>query len=882
MKGKELGRIHMIENFRKYILPVVFFLIFFVAQGQSLTDIQNLKVDELSDAQLEQLIKRAEANGISPDQFESLARERGMPASEAAKLRKRINELQSSARPNNQSDSGTNQGRFSTEEEEPDMFDSLRRSDPYYDLTPTQKKIFGYKLFHNRNLDFSPSLNLPTPRSYVIGSGDQLLLDVYGASEQSFDLTVTPEGRIFIPNVGPVQLGGSTIEAATARLKTSLGRIYSGLLGSNPNTFLQLRLGNIRSIKVSMVGELSKPGSYMLPSFATVFNGLYAAGGPNENGAFRNIQVYRDSRLVATVDIYEFLSKGEQSNNITLQDNDVIIVPPVQNRVEIIGPVRREGLFEVKPGETIEELFLYTGGFTPQAYKGRVTVRRLADNQRKVLDVPQSEYGSFNPKDGDEILIGEALDRFSNRVQIAGSVNRPGEYSLDDTGLSVKGLIEKAQGLKPEAFGNRATLYRTSPDLTLAAEPLDLQGILDGTEEDVKLKNEDLLFIPSRYDIQEEYYVKISGEISYPGSYPFASSMTVGDLILRAGGLLESATNSSIEIASRVRDASTGNIATISSLTIDQNLQLTEEEKNKRLSPFDHVFIRRRPGFEREQLVSVKGEVRYPGEFAIANANERISDLIKRAGGLSQFAYPKGANLVRRTVYFKGLTDEEIKEETLREIRANLDPETKRKSNAAETLLFDRIDKKIEVIEAEKEKAEKEALKKKQFEEESISRFLMEDSTVNAVRMKNQDLVGIDLEYIINHPGSKEDLILFEGDILQIPKQLQTVRMVGEVLLPTTARYVDAKGLKSYISKAGGFTEEARRSKTYVVYANGDAKSTKNFIGIKFYPNLEPGAEIIVPKKPERERLSAAGWIGLASSLATVAILLQTILNNNP
>lgn len=878
-----MGHYHWILNLRNYLLLGVFSLFFFAAQGQSLTDIQNLKIDDLSDAQLEQLIKRAEANGINPNQLEGLARERGMPASEVAKLRKRISELNSATSPSDMSALGADTGRSLTgRQQEPDMFDSLRKSDPYYDLTPTQKKIFGYKLFHNRNLDFSPSLNLPTPSSYVIGSGDQLLIDVYGASEQSFDLTVTPEGRILIPNLGPVQLGGSTIEAASARLKTALGRIYSGLLGSNPNTFLQLRLGNIRSIKVSMVGELSKPGSYMLPSFATVFNGLYAAGGPNENGAFRNIQVYRDSRLVASVDIYEFLAKGEQSNNITLQDNDVIIVPPVQVRIEIIGPVRREGLFEVKPGETLQDLYIYTGGFTPQAYRERVTVRRLENNQRKILDVQQSEFGSFNPKDGDEILIGEALDRFSNRVQITGSVNRPGEYSLDDTGLTVKGLIEKAQGLKPEAFGNRATLYRTSADLTLAAEPLDLQGILEGNVEDVLLKNEDLLFIPSRYDIQEEYYVKISGEINSPGSYPFASSMTVGDLILRAGGLLESATNSSVEIASRVRDASTGNIATISTLTIDQNLELTEEEKSKRLSPFDHVFIRRSPGFEREQLVSVKGEVKYPGEFAIANANERISDLIKRAGGLSQFAYPKGANLVRRTVYFKGPSDEELKEETLREIRANLDPETKRKSNEAENLLFDRIDKKIEIIEVEKEKEEMEALKKKLYEQETFSGTFLSDSTINAVRMKDEDLVGIDLEYIISHPGSEKDLILFEGDVLQIPKQLQTVRMVGEVLLPTTARFETSKGLKSYISKAGGFTEEARKSKSYVVYANGDAKSTKSFGFIKFYPHLEPGAEIIVPKKPERERLSAAGWIGLASSLATVAILLQTILNNNP
>jgi len=875
----DLEKYIVLTRIRAYFLLAVFMIVAFVAQAQSLADIQNLKVDDLSDAQIEELIKRAESNGISVNQIESLARERGMPAIEAAKLRQRISDLNMSAI--STGESGSTAGLRSVNGfEEVDMFDSIRKSDPYYDLTPTQKKIFGYKLFHNRKLDFSPSLSIPTPQSYVIGSGDQLLLDVYGASQQAYDLEVNPDGRIIVPNVGPIQVGGSTIEAATARIKTALGRIYSGLLGSNPNTFVQLRLGNIRSIKVSMVGELTKPGTYTLPSFATVFNALYQAGGPNENGAFRNIQVYRDSRLIATVDIYEFLSKGVHDSNISLQDNDVIIVQPVQTRVEVIGPVRREGLFEVKPDETLEDLYIYTGGFKSLAYQDRVTIRRFEDNQRKVVDVPSGEFDSFSLKDGDEILVGEALDRFSNRVQVSGAVNRPGEYSLDEEGLTVKQLIEKAQGLKPEAFTNRATLYRTSADLTLAAEPLDLKGIIDGSVPDVALKKEDLLFIPSRYDIQEEYYVKISGEINYPGIYPYATEMTIGDLILRSGGLLESASNSSIEIARRVRDANTGKIAQISTLTIDPNLQLTEAEKNQSLQPFDHVFIRRSPGFEKEQIVTIRGEVVYPGDFAIASANERISDVIKRAGGLSQFAYPKGASLIRRTVYFKGLTEEEEREKILKEIRSNLNEESNRKNNEAEAILFERIDQKLEQKELErleKEQAEERRLMYGGF---SVLDSLPIDSAVNKVRMKQQDLVGIDLVKIMQNPGSEEDLILLEGDIIQIPKELQTVRMVGEVLLPTTSRYDKYFGLKDYISKAGGFTEDARKSKTYVVYANGDAKRTHNFLGINIYPELEPGAEIVVPKKPERARMSPATWIGMASSLATVAILIQTLVRN--
>lgn len=869
---------NLIFGLKSLVLILVAFLLAFQAEAQNLSDIQNIKVDNLSDAQIEQLIKRAEAGGLTTNQLVAMARERGMPATEAMKLSQRISQLQSAVSP-----TGTGMeslgGRSLVGDQGVDMFDSLRRSDPYYDLTPTQKKIFGYKLFHNRSLDFSPSLNLPTPLSYVIGAGDQLLIDVYGASQQSFDLTVTPEGRILLPNIGPIQVGGSTIEAAASRIKTSLGRIYSGLLGANPNTFLQIRLGNIRSIKVSMVGELTKPGTYTLPSFATVFNALYAAGGPNENGAFRNIQVYRNSKLAATVDIYEFLSKGDQNANIVLQDNDVVIVPPLQARVEVIGPVRREGLFEVKPDETLTDLYIYTGGFQSLAYKDRVTVRRIENNQRKVFDVPQSEFGTFQPKDGDEILVGEALERFTNRVQVTGSVNRPGEFALDSEGLTVKQLVGKAEGLRPEAFTTRATLYRTSDDLTLAAVPLDLKGILDGSSPDVELKNEDLLFVPSRYDIQEEYYVKVSGEVNFPGTYPFASDMTVGDLVLRAGGFLESASNSSIEIARRVRDVSSGKIADVISLTIDADMKLSQEEASTPLSPFDHIFIRRRPGFEQEQLITVKGEVRYPGNYAITSANERISDVIKRSGGLSQFAYPKGASLIRRTIYYEGPTEEEVREERLKELRDNLDPLKNRNTNEAEQILFERIERKLEQIEEVKAQEKRNKFQDKIFEVSNPLDSLSIDSTLNASRYKEEDLVGIDLEYIMDHPGSDADLILFEGDVIQIPKQLQTVRMVGEVLLPTTTRFEKSQKLKDYISKAGGFTENARKSKAFVIYANGDAAQTKSFLGIKNYPKMEPGAEIVVPKKPNRNRMSAAGWIGIASSLATLGILVERLIN---
>jgi protein involved in polysaccharide export with SLBB domain len=857
---------------------IIFFLFLGSSLAQNLSDLRTLKVDNLSDAQIEQLIKRAEASGLTSSQLEAMAREQGLSPIEAGKLRQRIMGLQNTANPQNAA-MGSQGARGLGAQSQKDPFDSIRMADPYYDLTPFQKKIFGFKLFHNRELDFTPSFNIPTPQGYIVGAGDQLLIDIYGASQQSFDVLVSPEGTILIPNAGSIQVGGGSIEATSARLKSTLGRIYSGLLGSNPNTFIQVRLGNIRSIKVSMVGELSRPGTYTLPSFASVFNGLFAAGGPNENGSFRNVQVYRDSRLVATVDIYEFLAKGNTQSNVTLQDNDVVIIPPIQARVEVIGPVRREGFFEVKPGETISDLELYTGGFASNAYKERLTIRRIENNDRKVIDIAREDFGSINPKDGDEILVGEAMDRFANRVQISGAVIRPGEYSLEN-GSSVKILIERALGLKPEAFVNRATLYRTNQDLTLAATTLDLQGILDGTIADVLLKNEDLLFIPSRYDIQEETYVKISGEVNIPGTFPYASTMTVGDLILRAGGLLQSASNSYIEIARRVRDASSGRLAELYTLAIDPDLKLSEGESNRPLMPFDHVFIRKSPGFEREQLIKVEGEVNYPGEFAIASANERISDVIRRAGGLNPFAYPKGASLVRRTIYFREISPMEIKEKNLREIRDKVDPEGNLQLNQAELLLFERLDGKINSIE-EKKLVEDQKKLLENFNLQSSLDSTSRDSAFNKVRFKQQDVIGINLDLILRNPGTGEDLILQEGDILRIPKELQTIRIVGEVLMPTTARYVRNNNLRKYISQAGGFTEEARKSKAYVIYANGDARRTHSLLMFNFYPQIEPGAEIVVPKKPQRERLSTAAWLGIASSLATLGILVQSLINSS-
>lgn len=865
----------------KFILLVALMCFGLMSYGQSLQDIQNLKVDELSDAQIEQLIRRAESSGMNQAQLEAMARERGMPAAEISKLTQRIQMLKSGnvEGENRRQNQGQMQRQVTGDRaEQTAVFDSLRQADPYYDLSPKQKKIFGFTLFHNKELNFNPNLNLPTPDGYVLGTGDQLLVDVFGASQQSLDLTVSPEGTVFIPNIGPINVGGATIQAIRSRLKNSLQQIYSGLGGSNPNTFLQIRVGNIRSIQVTMAGELRIPGSYTMPSFANVFNALYQAGGPNENGSFRNIQVYRDSRLVGEVDIYAFLVEGSQEGNIILQDNDVVIVPPVRTRVELEGPVRRPGIFEIKPGESIRELLSFAGGFKSDAYEELLTVRRTTDQEMRVDNVYSSDFETFAIKDGDFFTVGAILERYENRAQVSGAVFRPGEFAIEE-GMTLKSLLKLAGGLRGDAFSERVSLYRTNPDFTMEIITINLSDILSGEAPDIKLKREDILNVPSIYDLKEEYHVQISGEVNRTGVYQFAESMTVGDLIAKAKGFKESATSSNIEIARRVKGNVSGDIAQIINISIDPNLKITEEERNITLEPFDHVFVRESPGFQREKVVEIEGEVFYPGEYALEKRDERISDVLNRAGGLNQFAYPKGATLIRRTEFFNTKEEEVLTLEQLESLLENMERDEKVENAESEKELMKRLEERVALLSEERNKRRSDSEGVESFSEDRYQFLEGADSSVMEVATRDTELIGIELDKILQLPGSKYDLILQEGDIISIPKELQTVRMRGEVLYPTTARYDVGRSFRNYISRAGGFSESARKSRSYVVYANGDVKRTNSFLFFSFFPKLEPGAEIIVPKKPERQPMSVQAWVGLASSLATLVILIDRVRN---
>ncbi|MEX2594824.1 MAG: SLBB domain-containing protein, partial [Anditalea sp.] len=580
-----------------------------------------------------------------------------------------------------------------------------------------------------------------------------------------------------------------------------------------------------------------------------------------------------------------FLMKGSDAGNIRLQDNDVIIVQPLRTRVEIEGPVRRPGLFEVKPGETIEDLLAFAGGFSDSAFTQRLTVKRATGEQRRVEDVEEEDYDNFNPQDGDLYTVGKILQRYENRVQVSGAVLRPGDFALSE-GVTVKSLLEKAGGLRGDAFLNRATLYRTNENFTQEVLTLDLGDILDGSVPDVALRREDVLNVASIHDIKEEYYLQISGEVNQTGIFPYKNNMTVGDLVVKARGFKESATNSFIEIARRIKDDPSGKIAEIITLAIDPELELTPGDEQIILQPFDHVFVRKSPGFQRERLVKVEGEVFYPGEFALEDNDERISDLLERSGGLNQFAYAEGAKLTRRTEFYKELEEEERKLKQLQSLLSQVDQEEEGKkveNTEAELALIERVEKRIEIL-REEEKKRREMIRRDREEENMPDdRYALLDGADTAstrLELRETEMVGIELKRILENPGSKYDLILQEGDVISIPKELQTVRMRGEVLFPTTARYDIKRSFKNYISRAGGFSEEARKSRSYVIYANGDVQRTKKFLFFNNYPHIEPGAEIIVPEKPERQPMSPQAWVTIGSGLATMALVVTQILNN--
>ncbi len=834
--------------------------------AQQNVDLNTIRVDQLSDDQIEELVKRAQDAGLSSTDFLMMAQMRGMPSGEVEKLRNRIEGLATGSSKSRSTNVSKRAAR-----EQVDINDITRGLMETQELMEEEKAdslLFGSTLFFqkNRKLSFEPSLNQATPKNYILGPGDLIYVDIYGQSEKYYEATVNPEGSILLDNIGLIAVSGKTIEAAEGIIKNRVAAFYTGLSGSNPSTFLQVTLGNVKTIKVHILNEVRLPGTFTLSAFSTVFNALYAAGGPSDKGTLRAIQLIRNNKKIAEIDVYDLLINGTANLDVQLQDQDVILVNPYLARVKVMGEVKRPLVFEVTPEDNLEDILRFAGGFTDLAFKDRISISRITGNQRSISDVYQNQLGLFNLKGGDEVTVGRIIDRYTNRIQIKGAVFRPGVFSLTE-GLTLTQLIKNADGLKGDAYTQRASILRTKGDLSSEVLEVNLQAVLEGRQEDVVLQREDVIRISSIYDVQNERYIQILGEVKRPGTYPYAAGMTPEELILIAGGLQESANINDIEIARRLEDSDSGTLSDIITTSINADLSFNPNAIS--LAPFDQVIVRKRANFTMQRLVSVEGQVNSPGIFAIQTSVDRISDLIKRAGGVNQFAYTKGATLIRKTEFFNTESEQVRRQKNLEALRVLL-KENPTNPEAQEELLI-RLFRDLP-----KEKVAKTDSTANNAKRESLDQIAAETPGV-AVKFKETEAVAINLEKILANPGSEEDLVLEEGDILNVPKLLQTVRMRGDVVYPTTLRHEQGRSLRFYINGAGGFDRRANRKQTYVVYANGAVKRTKGFFGVRSFPVVEPGAEVIIPSKGPKIPIRLGELVGVTTGLATLALVLSQI-----
>ena len=834
--------------------------------AQQNVDLNTIRVDQLSDDQIEELVKRAQDAGLSSTDFLMMAQMRGMPSGEVEKLRNRIEGLATGASKSRSTNVSKRAAR-----EQVDINDITRGLMETQELMEEEKAdslLFGSTLFFqkNRKLSFEPSLNQATPKNYILGPGDLIYVDIYGQSEKYYEATVNPEGSILLDNIGLIAVSGKTIEAAEGIIKNRVASFYTGLSGANPSTFLQVTLGNVKTIKVHILNEVRLPGTFTLSAFSTVFNALYAAGGPSDKGTLRAIQLIRNNKKIAEIDVYDLLINGTANLDVQLQDQDVILVNPYLARVRVMGEVKRPLVFEVTPEDNLEDILRFAGGFTDLAFKDRISISRITGNQRSISDVYSNQLGLFNLKGGDEVTVGRIIDRYTNRIQIKGAVFRPGVFSLTE-GLTLTQLIKNADGLKGDAYTQRASILRTKGDLSSEVLEVNLQAVLEGRQEDVVLQREDVIRISSIYDVQNERYIQILGEVKRPGTYPYAAGMTPEELILIAGGLQESANIKDIEIARRLEDSDSGTLSDIITTSINADLSFNPNAIS--LAPFDQVIVRKRANFTMQRLVSVEGQVNSPGIFAIQTSVDRISDLIKRAGGVNQFAYTKGATLIRKTEFFNTESEQVRRQKNLEALRVLL-KENPTNPEAQEELLI-RLFRDLP-----KEKVAKTDSTANNAKRESLDQIAAETPGV-AVKFKETEAVAINLEKILANPGSEEDLVLEEGDILNVPKLLQTVRMRGDVVYPTTLRHEQGRSLRFYINGAGGFDRRANRKQTYVVYANGAVKRTKGFFGVRSFPVVEPGAEVIIPSKGPKIPIRLGELVGVTTGLATLALVLSQI-----
>ena len=694
-----------------------------------------------------------------------------------------------------------------------------------------KKKVFGRDIFNNPQLNFEPNMNIATPQNYRLGPGDAVFIDIYGASQKTIESMVTPDGTVVVEGYGPIQLSGLTVDQANQKLKSTIGARYK-------SSRVKLTVGQTKTISVNVMGEVMTPGTYILSAFATVFHALYMAGGTNDIGTLRNIKVFRNNRQVTTVDIYDYILNGKMTGNIRLAEGDVIVVGPYECLVNITGKVKRPMYYEMKQSESLASLMKYAGGFTGDAYKKSIRVVRKAGSHYSVYNVGEFDLSSFRLEDEDSVSIDSVLPRYSNMVEVRGAVFRPGMYQVGGHISSVRSLIEHAEGVTEDAFTAHAVMHRMKADRTLEVIQVDIDGIMEGRVADIPLKNEDVLYIPSKKELQEEMTLAIHGEVMYPGIYKYADNETLEDLVLQAGGLKETASIMKVDVSRRIvnpyQTTSSDTIAHTFSFALKDGFVI-DGEPGFVLKPYDEVYVRKSPGFYKQQNVVVEGEVMFAGTYTLTKKNERLSEVIKKAGGLSNLAYPQGARLERK------LTEQERK----------------------------RVE---EVVRMQQEQKETALIEQAMKSGRSLSD--MKQQTADSYKFQIPDYypVGIELGKALDQPGSDYDIVLREGDKLTVPVYNGTVKINGEVMYPNTVAFKEGKSVKYYINQAGGYSTKAKKSRTYIIYMNGDvAKAGK---GTK----VMPGCEIVVPVKAI-SKMSTTEAVSLASGTASIAAMIATIAN---
>ncbi len=777
-----------------------------------------MNIDQLTDQQIMQFVQANGLSGMSESELEAKAKEKGLSADQIQKLKARVQQMNpqaagAQATEKKDESSVRKQGNYILPKAQPDYINGLM--------------IFGSDIFTKENLSFEPNLTIATPRNYVLGAGDELKIDIYGFSDKSQSLKVSPDGNIRYPNIGPIKMAGLSIEEAKTKLTGVLGKIYPGL--KSGNTSLQITLGQIRSIKVNLIGEITKPGTYSVPSLSTIANALYAAGGPTKIGSYRNIELVRGGKTIAQFDLYEYLLNGNLAQNKLLQDDDVIRVAAYSSRVEVRGAVKRKAIYELGNADKLSHVLAYAGGLADDANRGFVRVVRYGKLEKEIFTVKASEAAGFALQTGDQLYIDSIANVFKNRVSITGAVYYEGEYALDQVG-SLKELLLLAKP-KEIAFKERAVIRRLQPDYSPAMIGFNVDDIVSG-KTSIVLQREDSVHLFPYNEIKEKFTVQVNGAVNAPQQYEYAKGMQVMDAILLAGGYREGASKKFVEVARRIRDTSSVAASPVYAtiLSVDLTNASSAESMQFQLEPFDIVSVRKAPGYTEQVMVSIEGEVLYPGKYAIMSNQERLSDLLKRAGGLKEGGYATGAFLLRKT--FENLSDNDS------------------------VILKNKI-----------------ATLKATYTD--TNRAKAADSTMR----DDLKMVGIRLDEVLSAPGSMYDVILQAGDIIKVPKKVETVQTFSGVYFPKKIVYRDGLSIRQVIRESGGVLPGGQRKKAYIVYPNGEVRTTKHFFFVSKYPRVKPGSEIYVPVKQAGKGMSTGEIIAITTGLGTLVTLLLTIRN---